>query len=1330
MQNYKYAHKSMLIGSVVTFVMLGGGGLINAQDLSSLVKANSSTACSAGSSYACFNFQNATFTNNGTFTLTGTMPTVTSGSWNSFGGSGGDFTSTSNLSGQTTDTSGNILSLDLNLSKLVLTAPTKTNSSDPKWSFALAGKTTPIMLYITGLGNNNDLTQTKDQMLTINTSNSLLVGNIMIASKLSTLTSDKSQTKRTFGLAKMIFSGNSTYAEGDGAKLTTNASLPINGGQYALVGSIINNNGGQVNVEFKDGAKMFGDIRANSSSQAKNTFSFGGNYSNTYAFEGSISSTSGGTNTITFNTGNAYTHSIALGANYGLFAQTNGVNMIYFGSGTQQGSAQTLKTIAIRSSTNTSNKTNNTVTFQNGVNSGNKLNIIQDSRDKYTGEIRATSSTNNIYTKSITGHTTTLDITIDRSIYALMDSTDTTTTDNHAINNIIVDGSLQVGRYALLNNESSSGLVSYSGKNQITLGEVTWSTTPSASTAGLTYNASRSLETGLIQASFGKANDTNFYGENIVTIDGDLTLSYAINNGIINGGSITAISGGTNEITIAGNLKSLQITPDMSGTTYSVTTMDNMRISASASPDNSNVSKNTITIKNTNGNGEDITLGSIYASGGENFITMYGKTKNVNIIYTYSSQESESISGHNKLLTIDGSQVTFDNIITEGGTNDIAVLKTATQTSQTSNLKISYGVVGTTNLHFGNVNTTASSSDGAIQLTLGNSGTTSNLDIKVERTSGKFDVTFGNGTDFSYFFGDIKKLGSGISNDKYYVENNAIFTPNTMGKTKAKAEIDLTLKAGGKLVLENDFALSSLTLQNSTNQAGDHLGNTRDLASTVIDLATGGGDYLNITRNTGRTLTIDSLTLNGSGKGYALLRVYSGGDANNTDKVTATNLTPTTTTLDTQVFLPLSLVGQDLSSKNLVIFSAQNGGGNLELVSKEAKTGFATYTVEIIKESASGGNPTTWKLGGTSNAKVASGASDFSNVILPLNYTNWNSNINSLNKRMGELRDNPYNQGVWARVFTGEQTNSQAKAQINMSYLTLQGGYDYGIALDDARNYIGLALSYGMSSAQSEKFYDSFNTAYEYDAKSSNIEVGLYNSYVQNSGLYTDSIFKFSYITSNFDGINASSANTTVSNYAMSFGQEVGYRLKFGEKQDWYFDPQAEIVFGYFSQTDFDQTFEQQVLNSSLNAMFLARARVGADLAYSLKTTKDTYDFRAGLSYVYDYVNNGNAQFSILNSSIATLVENGVITSDQRLVLNVGTNMQINDEVRLYVDFETSFLGEIQTKYQVNAGVRYSFGEKIQAQITEEENNQEYVAPLKIQDQKQKDETPKQEQKQ
>ena len=71
----------------------------------------------------------------------------------------------------------------------------------------------------------------------------------------------------------------------------------------------------------------------------------------------------------------------------------------------------------------------------------------------------------------------------------------------------------------------------------------------------------------------------------------------------------------------------------------------------------------------------------------------------------------------------------------------------------------------------------------------------------------------------------------------------------------------------------------------------------------------------------------------------------------------------------------------------------------------------------------------------------------------------FSANLNSLSKRMGELRNDPYANGVWARVFAGEQTTNFGAKQSTV-YSTFQAGYDYKLALQDASNYIGLALSY------------------------------------------------------------------------------------------------------------------------------------------------------------------------------------------------------------------------------------------------------------------------------
>ena len=62
---------------------------------------------------------------------------------------------------------------------------------------------------------------------------------------------------------------------------------------------------------------------------------------------------------------------------------------------------------------------------------------------------------------------------------------------------------------------------------------------------------------------------------------------------------------------------------------------------------------------------------------------------------------------------------------------------------------------------------------------------------------------------------------------------------------------------------------------------------------------------------------------------------------------------------------------------------------------------------------------------------------------------------NNLNKRMGDLRDNDYNQGSWIRVFNGSDSGDGAK---NL-YTNIQLGYDYGTPPIGAKHYTGVAIS-------------------------------------------------------------------------------------------------------------------------------------------------------------------------------------------------------------------------------------------------------------------------------
>ena len=383
-----------------------------------------------------------------------------------------------------------------------------------------------------------------------------------------------------------------------------------------------------------------------------------------------------------------------------------------------------------------------------------------------------------------------------------------------------------------------------------------------------------------------------------------------------------------------------------------------------------------------------------------------------------------------------------------------------------------------------------------------------------------------------------------------------------------------------------------------------------------------------------------------------------------------------------------------------------------------------------MTDSSGSGDWTTYFVSSMTTQGATSERGEASAATLATNYDLYIANFNSLNKRMGELRDNNNSQGAWVRIFNGSQTNEMGLGT-KTSYTTFQGGYDYAIGMEGANNYIGLAVSYSMSSS---KVQNSITQALNQEivgfdnVKSNAVEVAIYNSYVQDEGWYNDSILKFSYIMSDFNIFNQSTTYNT-SNMAFTLSDEFGYRFKLGGEKEWYIDPQVELSMGYFDQTELKQVLGESWLNTLADGVITVRSRFGSSFGYDFKKFTQGKGIKAsvyvGAFYEYDYVTGGDIRLTTNLGGETT--SSSAISSDGRVVMNVGTNVEIYDNTRIYFDFESSFAGKIRTDYQVNIGARYSFGES--NGYTPAVAKAKEVAPLKVEEVKNTQENQAQESK-
>lgn len=348
---------------------------------------------------------------------------------------------------------------------------------------------------------------------------------------------------------------------------------------------------------------------------------------------------------------------------------------------------------------------------------------------------------------------------------------------------------------------------------------------------------------------------------------------------------------------------------------------------------------------------------------------------------------------------------------------------------------------------------------------------------------------------------------------------------------------------------------------------------------------------------------------------------------------------------------------------------------------------------------SSGNSFTSYYLAEAESLGADKATQDAVSSALNVTYDLYLANFNSLSQRMGELRWNVVDHGLWARIFGGAQSSNFGISS-EISYTTLQGGYDYAGTLRDARNYIGLALSYSYAQGQSEEVRRNGVTAGRAtigidNIHSNAVEIAIYDVYIADSGWYNDALIKFSSINSSFT-LEQSPQRSKTNNFGLIFSDEVGYRHLFGEKKDFYLEPQLELTLGYLGSSDFQSKLAAarssfNHLLASQDSILMLRSRFGASLGKIVEEKKQKVNLYFGLFYEYDFIDNGQRKMIQGSGAVTPL---SPLASNGRVILNFGSYLHINELTQAYVDVKKSFGKKLSTYLQFNLGVRYNFGRK------------------------------------
>lgn len=281
---------------------------------------------------------------------------------------------------------------------------------------------------------------------------------------------------------------------------------------------------------------------------------------------------------------------------------------------------------------------------------------------------------------------------------------------------------------------------------------------------------------------------------------------------------------------------------------------------------------------------------------------------------------------------------------------------------------------------------------------------------------------------------------------------------------------------------------------------------------------------------------------------------------------------------------------------------------------------------------------------------------------------------NNMQKRMGELRDEVGNGGIWIRNFGG--ASSYLKDN-KTKYYELQIGADKISEMDDFNAYAGIIFT---------------NSVYKLDTKNmlegkvKGIGGGLYSSFIFNNGFYIDMIAKYVDYKNDYTLTLNNGNNKAIYINANNHSKSVVASVELGNRfymNNYYLEPSVELISGYVSAISLENKAEHIKLESKSFVPFNTKTM----LSFGKQSNEDSrFGFRFGLGAAVDLAKNGDKTIRDLN--VIRQIEG---KKDARMLTNASFNYNFTNNLRLMTEFERTFFGDLNVDYSLNMTLRKSF---------------------------------------
>ena len=447
---------------------------------------------------------------------------------------------------------------------------------------------------------------------------------------------------------------------------------------------------------------------------------------------------------------------------------------------------------------------------------------------------------------------------------------------------------------------------------------------------------------------------------------------------------------------------------------------------------------------------------------------------------------------------------------------------------------------------------------------------------------------------------------------------------------------------GGTYYINGNFGFSGGNFDMTKNISGSTPGSYETL--NIDNLQHGGGTFIMDTDLASET-NGDEIYITSANAGKSYIQVKDASLLSGTAVTGHKNLLLVTVASGTATFEGKNLNSGGLWTLTPKIENGANVTDSLGNVIGNSRQWYLTHVLKAIN------NDTKVLLEGSDNS-----------------YALWRNTNDTLRKRLGDLhyRTNEIDgDGIWARYTGGKFGGSGFDSSYNMYQL----GYDKA---DNAKSTYGFALESGTGHAD-----------YSFGSGKDKLFSGsFYGTWTGDDGSYTDVVAKIGQFDADIKSYGDYPDKASYKNRAYSVSIEYGKTIELSEKSGTFVEPQLQFIAGRLSSSEYTTDRGNNVYVGGLNSYI---GRVGFVAGQKTKDGNDVY-FKA--SALHEFGGSRDIHMEAANGETLSMSKD---YSDTWFEVGIGTNIKLSKVSYFYGDIERSFGGEIEKKWQINAGVRFEF---------------------------------------